>query len=127
MPLADLKSKYSIKELRGSSSIASEKHKFMNQYYPSIRHDPHEGFFYGFLCLIYDRIDNIKDLKAQMRLFFLSATKQLVVEEQDVEEYLQYAKKKQLITQDSNGTIHLTQNGKKLVEYSYFSTLHDSY
>lgn len=127
MPLADLKENYSTRELRGGSRIAAEKHEFMKKYYPSIRHDPHEGFFYGFLCLIYDGINNIKDLKAQMRLFFLSATKQVVVEEQDVEEYLQYAKKKKLITEEPNGRIHLTTDGEKLVELSYYSTLHASY
>jgi len=127
MPLADLKIKYSTRELRGGSSIASEKHEFMKKYYPSIRHDPHEGFFYGFLCLIYDGINNIEDLKSQMRLFFLSATKQVIVEEQDVEEYLQYARKKQLITEELDGKIHLTQEGEKLVELSYYSTLHASY
>lgn len=127
MPLADLKTKYSKKELRGTSSIASEKRDFMKKYYPSIRHDPHEDFFYGFLCLIYDGVNKIEDLKNQMRLFFLSATKQVVVEEQDVEEYLQYARKKQLITEDSDGSIYLTKNGEKLVELSYYSTLHASY
>ncbi|MFX1338046.1 MAG: cation diffusion facilitator family transporter [Promethearchaeota archaeon] len=127
MPLADQKAKYSFKELRRSSSISSENHKYMKIYYPSIRHDPHEGFFYGFLCLIYDGLNTIEELKAQMRLFFLSATKQVVVEDQDVEEYLQYAKKKQLITEDPSGKIHLTQNGEKLVEVSYYSTLHASY
>lgn len=93
MPLADLKTKYSTNKLRGSSSIASQKREFMKKYYSSIRHDPHEGFFYGFLCLIYDGLNKIEDLKAQMRLFFMSATKQVIVEEQNVEEYLQYARK----------------------------------
>ena len=45
MPLADLKENYSTRELRGGSRIAAEKHEFMKKYYPSIRHDPHEGFF----------------------------------------------------------------------------------
>ena len=127
MPLADFKTKYSTKELRSSSSIASEKREFMRKYYPSIRHDPHEGYFYGFLCLIYDGVNKIEDLKKQMRLFFFSATKQVVVEEQDVEEYLQYARKKKLIIEDPDGSIYLTENGKKLVELSYYSTLHASY
>ncbi len=127
MPLADLKTTFSIKELRGSSSIASEKRDFMRKYYPSIRHDPHEGFLYGFLCLIYDGVNKIEDLKNKMRLFFISASKQVVVEDQDVEEYLQYARKKQLIKEDTDGTIYLTENGEKLVELSYYSTLHASY
>ena len=113
MPLADLKTKFSTKELRGSSSIATEKRDFMRKYYPPIRHDAHEGFFYGFLCLIYDGVNKVEDLKKQMRLFFISATKQIVVEEQDVEEYLQYARKKQLIIENPDGNIYLTEDGKK--------------
>ena len=125
MPLSDLKSKYSNKELRFDSKY--KRLDLMKKYYPSVRHDAHESFLYGFLCLIYDGIKNIEELKEQMRLFFISSTKQLVVEDQDVEEYLQYARKKKLIVLESNGTIDLTPEGRKLVEISYVSTLHASY
>jgi hypothetical protein len=40
---------------------------------------------------------------------------------------LQYARKKRLITEDSDGSIYLTENGKKLVELSYYATMHASY
>ncbi|TFG08493.1 MAG: hypothetical protein EU539_02075 [Promethearchaeota archaeon] len=125
MPLSDLKSKYSRKDLRFGSK--SERRDLNKKYYPSKRHDPHDGFFYGFLCLIYDGMNTVDKLKEQMRLFFISATKQLVVEEEDFEEYLQYAMKKNLIFFESENTISLTPEGKALVEWSYFSTLHASY
>ncbi|MFX0070873.1 MAG: cation diffusion facilitator family transporter [Candidatus Hermodarchaeota archaeon] len=62
-----------------------------------------------------------------MRLFFISSTKQLVVENEDLEEYLQYARKKELIIIDSDGKVSLSPEGKELVEWSYYSTLHASY
>jgi hypothetical protein len=125
MPLSDFKSKYTNKELRFSSK--SERRELNKKYYPSVRHDPHDSFFYGFLCLIYDGINTVKELKKQMRCYFISVTKQLVVENQDVEEYIQYARKKNLIEFGSNGVITLTPEGKELVEFSYYSTLHASY
>ncbi|MFX0070874.1 MAG: hypothetical protein ACFFAO_07275 [Candidatus Hermodarchaeota archaeon] len=57
MPLSDLDSKFTRKELRFSSK--NERRELMKKNYPSKRHDAHEGFFYGFLCLIYDRINTI--------------------------------------------------------------------
>ena len=125
MPLSDFKSKYSNKELRFNSK--SKRLDLLKKYYPSVGHDTHTSFLYGFLCLIYDGINDVEELRKQMRLFFISSTKQLVVEDQDVEEYLQYARKKKLIVLESDGTINLTPDGKELAEISYFSTLHASY
>jgi hypothetical protein len=125
MPLTDLKAEYSRKELKYGPR--KKGYELMIQYYESHSHDPHHTFLYGFLCLIYDGINKVDDLKGKMRLFFISSTKQLVVENEDVEEYIQKAKRYDLIKFDQNNTITLTKRGIELVEYSYFWNLHTSY
>ncbi|MFX1409319.1 MAG: cation transporter [Promethearchaeota archaeon] len=125
MPLTDLKSKFSRKELK--LGPRSEGARLISKIYEGHHKEPHEDFLYGFLCLIYDGITNIDDLKSQMKIFFISATKQVVIEENDVEEYIQKSKRKQLIEIKDNQTIELTEIGIKLVEASYYSNLHTTY
>ncbi|MFX1316223.1 MAG: cation transporter [Promethearchaeota archaeon] len=125
MPLTDLKSKFSRKELKFGPK--SEAAKFVSQFYEGHHKEPHEDFLYGFLCLIYDGFINIEDLKSQMKIFFISATKQVVIEDNDVDEYIQKAKRKQLIELKENHTIELTETGIKLVEISYYWNLHTTY
>ena len=59
-----------------------------------------------------------------MKIFFISATKQVIIEDNDVEEYIQKAKQKQLIEITHNQTIKFTKTGIKLVEASYHWNLH---
>ncbi|MGB5909982.1 MAG: cation transporter [Promethearchaeia archaeon] len=125
MPLEDLKSKYSRKDLKFGPR--REGPNFIKKYYDGHHRAPHEDLLYGFLCLIYDGVQDIEDLKSQMRLFFLSVTKQVVIEDNDTEEYIQKANRKKLIVIKQNNTIELTETGKKLVEVSYFQNLHTSY
>ena len=81
MPLSDLKSKYSRKELRRGP--ARNGKVAMGKYFGR-DHGPHTDYFYGFLGLIYDGVSNLDTLKSKMRIFFISSTRQLVVEETDV-------------------------------------------
>ncbi len=81
MPLTDLKSKYSRKDLKFGPREKGAI--FVSKYYDGHHKEPHEDFLYGFLYLIYDGINHIDDLKSEMRLFFIFATKQ-VVEDNDL-------------------------------------------
>ena len=123
MPLSDQKLKYSRKDLRKGPQRDRSKVKY--QY--GLEHEPHTDYFYGFLCLIYDGINDIKEIKAQMRLFFISSTEQLVNEDQDVEEYLQAAKRKEFLQIKKDETVELTKKGRDLVEQCYYINLHTSY
>ena len=125
MPLTDLKPQYSRTELKTGSR--RKGYKLMTKYYESHNHDPHHTFFYGFLCLIYDGINTLDELKSNMRLFFISSTKHVVIEDEDVEEYLQKARRNKLIRFQNDNKITLTNEGVELVEYSYFWNLHTSY
>lgn len=124
MGLSDLTSKYSRKEFRRGPARDG---KVLMDKYPGRGHEPHTDYFYGFLGLIYDGINDINILKKKMRLFFISSTKQLVVEDTDVEEYLQVAKRFKLVDAKEQGAITLTEKGKKLTESCYFTNTHTSY
>lgn len=76
MPLTDLKAQYSRKELKYGPR--KKGYKLMIKCYESHSHDPHHTFLYGFLCLIYDGINAITNIKSKMRLFFISSTRQVV-------------------------------------------------
>jgi hypothetical protein len=93
--------------------------KVIKKYYPT--KDPHSSYFLGFLGLIYDGNTSIPELKKKMNKCFISTTHQLIVEEQDVMEYIKTAREKKLITIDAS-TIKLTEEGKKLVEIGYLQT-----
>lgn len=124
MPLSDLKSKYVMKDLRRGPARTGKI--VMDQYFGR-GHEPHTDYFYGFLGLIYDGFSNIDTLKKKMRVFFISSTRQLVVEETDVEEYLQVAKRNKLVNINQDGTITLTEKGKTLTESCYHTNSHTSY
>ncbi len=123
MPLSDQKVNYSRKDLRKGPQ--RDRLDVRNRY--GLDHEPHTDYFYGFLCLIYDGVNNIRDIKEQMRLFFISSTAQLVNEDQDVEEYLQAAKRKDYLQIKKDETVELTKKGRDLVEQCYFINLHTSY
>ena len=125
MPLTDLKPQYSKKELKYGPR--SKGYNLMTKYYESHNHDPHHTFLYGFLCLVYDGINTIEELKTRMRLFFISSTRHVIIGDEDVEEYIQKAKRKKLIQIQSENVIALTEEGIQLVEFSYFWNLHTSY
>ncbi|MBN1214407.1 MAG: cation transporter [Candidatus Lokiarchaeota archaeon] len=124
MHLSELKEKYSKKELLyGPHTIKKE----FPELFKNSEHQPHTDYFYGFLGLIYDGENNLEAIRKKMRLIFISSTKHLVVEDQDIEEYLQYAKKRKLIKIKENIFIELTHEGIKLVELCYYITLHNTY
>ncbi|MFX0135477.1 MAG: cation diffusion facilitator family transporter [Candidatus Hodarchaeota archaeon] len=89
--------------------------------------EPHTSFLFGFLCLIYDGFETIEKIKEKMRILFISSTRQLVIEEQDVEEYLQSARRKGLVDITPDNKIILTKEGQDVVEFSYYTNLHTSY
>lgn len=124
MSIAELKSKFSRKEYRYSHR--SDEIQLMKKYYDE-SHDSHSNFLYAFLCFIYDGINKIEDVKKRMRILFISSTKQVIVGDEDIEEYFLSAKRKGLISLNHNHTISLTKEGKKLVEVSYYNNLYTSY
>lgn len=126
MPLSDLKSKYSKKDLKFGPSIEKVKQE-MSVYYETRRHEPNNNFLYGFLCLIYDGANTLEAIKSKMRLFFISTTRIPVIENEDVEEFLQIARRKKLVIINEDDKISLTNEGKNLVELSYHQILHTSH
>lgn len=124
MQLSDLKSQYSKKELwRGP---AREKYGVVEEYYGK-GHEPHTNYFYAFLGMVYDGINTIQAIKKEMMHIFISSTHQLVVEPQDVEEYLQSAKKKGFVKVKAEGIIELTKQGREFTELCYFINLHTTH
>ncbi|MEJ2294689.1 MAG: cation transporter, partial [Candidatus Lokiarchaeota archaeon] len=124
MPFAELKSNYTRKT--HGMSHRSDEYKLMAKHYPG-RHEPHDSFLYAFLCLLYERIDRIEEVKKRMRPLFIAATKQVLVTDEDVDEYFIVAKKEHLITIRDNGSIELTNEGKRLVEISYYHNLYTTH
>jgi len=125
MALSNLKTEFSKKALKHGPD--AEGRKKVNAIYGA-GHEPHTDFFYGFLGLIYDGVHKVEELKAKMKIFFISSTHQLVVGEEDVEEYIQFAKIKNLIKISPDGdTIQLTQDGRDLAEYCFHINLHTTY
>lgn len=124
MPLSDLDSKFSMKDLRQGPARTGKS--VLSQYFGR-GHEPHVDYFYGFLSLIYDGFTDINILKKKMRVFFISSTKHIVVEETDVEEYIQVAKRNNFIKINKDGTLSLTEKGKSLTESCYHTNAHTSY
>ena len=124
MPIKDLKSNY-IHQRYGMNH-RSDEFKLMKKYYPS-KYEPHSNFIYAFLCLIYDGIHEVVIIKEKMRTLFISATKSVILGEEDVDEFIQLAKKNELISINPDKTLELTQEGKRLVEISYYHNLYTSH
>ena len=124
MPIKDLKSNYI--HHRYGMSHRSEEFKLMKKYYPS-KYEPHNNFIYAFLCLIYDGIHEVAIIKEKMRTLFISATKSVILSDEDVDEFIQLAKKNELISINPDKTLELTQEGKRLVEISYYHNLYTSH
>ena len=124
MSFAELKANYTRK--KHGVSHRSEEYKLMAKHYPG-RHEPHDNFLYAFLCLVYEGEEKLDRIKKRMRPFFIAATNQVLVTDEDVEEYFLTAKKEQLIKIDANGIIQLTEEGKKLVKVSFYHNLYTSY
>jgi len=124
MSFEELKANYTRK--KHGVSHRSEEYKLMAKYYPG-RHEPHDNFLYAFLCLVYEGEDKMDRIKKRMRPLFIAATNQVLVTEEDVEEYFLIAKKEQLIRVNPNGCIELTDEGKRLVEVSYSHNLYTSH
>lgn len=124
MSFAELKANY-VRKKHGVSH-RSEEYKLMGKHYPG-RHEPHDNFLYAFLCLVYEGENYLDNIKKRMRPFFIAATSQVLVTDEDVEEYFLTAKKEQLIKVDVNGIIQLTEEGKRLVKISYYHNLYTSH
>lgn len=124
MAFTELKSNYSRKT--HGMSHRSDEYKLMAKHYPG-RHEPHDSFLYAFLCLLYEGIDRIEKIKKRMRPLFIAATKQVLVTDEDVEEYYIIAKKEHLISIRDDGSIELTNEGKRLVEISYYHNLYTTH
>lgn len=124
MTLANLKLVQSKKNLNYLRT--DPKYKLMKKYYENHGHEPHESFLYAFLCLVYDGNDTLDSIKKKLRIIFISSTRQVVVEDEDIEEYYQQARRKELIKFDNN-KIKLTETGKDLVEISYFWNIYTSH
>ncbi len=124
MPISELRERFSEKDQKMGPRSRSK----IMQLYKNYAHgrDPHDTLLYGLLCLIYDGFNTVDKLKENIRLLFVSATKQLVVEDDDVEEFLHIARKAELITMNRD-VILLTKKGKELAEISYLETMHTSY
>jgi hypothetical protein len=125
MSLLKLKHKFDKKEI---SKLSRKDHQMMKKSYPySRRGEPHNNFLYALLCLIYDGTHNLENIKANMRIFFISSTRHLVISEEDIEEYIQIAKREGLILFKNQDTLELTKSGKKLTEISYINNLETSF
>ncbi len=124
MTIKDLKSNYSHKQMK--YGIRSEAFNMMKKYYLT-KYETHNNFLFAFLCCVYDGKNKLEAIKKEMRLLFISATKQVVVGEEDVEEYFQLAKRQELISVNENNHILLTKEGEKLVELSYYHNLYTSH
>ncbi|TXT60202.1 MAG: Cation efflux family protein [Promethearchaeota archaeon] len=125
MSLLKFKHKFDKKEI---TKLTHKDHQLMKKSYPySRRGEPHNNFLYALLCLIYDGIHDLAKIKAKMKIFFISSTKQLVISEEDIEEYIQIAKREGLIVKKNEHILELTQSGKKLTEISYINNLEASF
>jgi hypothetical protein len=124
MSFKELKTNYSRK--KQGISHRSKEYKLMSKYYPA-RHEPHDNFLYAFLCFIYEGNNEIGLLKKKMRPLFIAATSQVLVTDEDVEEYFLLAKKEKLISISIDGKIELTEEGEELVKISYYHNLYTSH
>ena len=124
MTILELKSKYTKK--KGSFSHRGDEFQLMKKYYPA-RSEPHSNFLYAFLCLIYDGVHEIDKIKREMRILFISASKQVIIGDEDVDEFFQIAKRNKLISLGTDDLIELTQEGKRLVEVSYYHNIFTSH
>ncbi len=124
MSFRELKANYLHK--KQGVSHRSEEYKLMAKHYPG-RHEPHDNFLYAFLCLVYEGVDKIDKIKKRMRPLFIAATNQVLVTDEDVEEYFLIAKKEKLIKFKSDNIIELTEEGKRLVKVSYYHNLYTSH
>jgi hypothetical protein len=124
MSIRELRLNYSREE--HGISHKSEAYKLMSKHYPA-RHEPHDNFMYAFLCFVYEGVNTIENIKKKMRPLFIAATSQVLVSDEDVEEYFLSAKKEKLIIIHSDKSIELTTEGKKLVEVSYYHNLYTSH
>jgi len=124
MTIVELKASYSRK--KGGYPHRSEEFQMMKKYYPA-KYEPHSNFIYAFLCFIYDGFNTIDLIKKKMRILFISSTRQVVIEGEDVDEYFQIAKRSELVIVNPDDTIDLSEEGKKLVKISYYHNLFTSH
>jgi Co/Zn/Cd efflux system component len=96
--------------------VAEEK--LLNEIFGNTR-GIHDSYLFGFLGLIYDGETELQSLKAKMRTLFISSTHQAVVEDEDLEDLLHFAKEKELIACVTDGFIELTPVGTEIFELGY--------
>ncbi len=104
-----------------------KKMKMLTESIASLHH-PSTSYIYGFLCLVYDGITTIPDIKEKMKKLFVSASMQLAVEDSDVETYLQVLRTNGLVTFDSSREeVFLTPKGREVAEAGVLENQHISY
>ncbi|MBD3196139.1 MAG: cation diffusion facilitator family transporter [Candidatus Lokiarchaeota archaeon] len=127
MPLSDIEKDFDKNNIKNRRKSKYQDYKLMKESFPYLKGEPHGNFLYAMLCFIYDGYTNIQRLKEKMKTLFISTTKQLVIEEEDIEEYIQLAKREELVIQKDKNLIELTKKGKKLTEVSYANNLTSSH
>ncbi|TFF94759.1 MAG: hypothetical protein EU543_00455 [Promethearchaeota archaeon] len=118
MPISDLQSKITKKDFKLKAifnKIREQKDRFGRE-----GSGPQFDLFYGFLCLIYDGVHDISEIKKWMKKLFLATMSQLGIKEDDVEEYIHLGRSKKYITLDSDDKVKLTDTGKAYIEASYY-------
>ena len=83
-----------------------------------------------FLGLVFDSGGEIpiSTLKSKLRLLFVSTTFNVVVDDAKIDEVIQYAIKKNLVTQNPDKTsVAITKRGERIAQNSYFLILHHNY
>ena len=88
---------------------------------------PQDDFLYSFLALIYDGYTNLIEIKSQMQHLFTTTMRQLLITEENVEEYLDIALSKKLVQIDKDDDLSLTMDGRIYVESCYLAIQHESY
>ncbi|TFG17353.1 MAG: hypothetical protein EU531_03600 [Promethearchaeota archaeon] len=124
MSLEKLKTQYS--SMRSSKESHKMGLKSQKELFPS-GGGPQDDFLYSFLALIYEGYTHLSEIKTQMRDIFTTTMRQLIITEENVDEYLNIALSKNLVKNAQDSTLSLTKEGKIYVESCYLAIQHESY
>ena len=114
-----------INPIKYRTFIEQNKLKKENQIYP-YGGGPQDDLLYGFLCLVYDGINDINSLKKKMKILYTSTMRQSIILDNDIEELIQTAIQKKYLNL-TNQTLSLTNEGRKFVESATVLITHQSY
>jgi len=124
MSLERLKSKFPKK--RNKKYLNEMGLKSQKELFPS-GGGPQDDFLYSFLALIYDGYSNLDEIKDQMRYIFTTTMRQLIITDENIDEYLNIALSKNLLLISDNSMLFLTKKGQIYVESCYLEIQHESY